>query len=103
MQENIELAKKDKVKLKVVSAAQSQHMKDLLIKEAHTIIDTNADVPLVERSTDRTSLIIKIDDSLKEEILTFCEVHQIRIRDFWVECTNRIIKRYKDEKNTKNI
>ena len=97
MQENIELKVEDKIKLKIISAKLTEHMKDLIIKEAHEIIDNDENVPLVKREINRTSLIIKLDDDFKEEIRTFCDMHSIRIRDFWVECVNRIIRRYPDD------
>lgn len=94
MQENIELNDKDKIKLKMISAQKVTHMKDLIIKEAHYVIDNNEPVPRVKREDEhnRVSLIIKVDDDFKEKIKTFCDVHSIRIRDFWVECVQRIIR-----------
>ena len=97
MQENIELKVEDKIRLKIISAKQTEHMKDLIIEEAHSIINNDDNVPLVKREKDRTSLIIKLDDDFKEEIKNYCNVKSVRIRDFWVECVNRIIKRYGDE------
>ena len=99
MQENIELKDSDKIKLKTVAAKEVTHMKDMLVKEGRIIIDNNYNVPRVERedSENRASLIIKIDDSFKNEIKLFCEVHSIRIRDFWVECVHRILRRYENE------
>ena len=99
MQENIELKNTDKIQLKMVSACQVTHMKDLVLDEAHIIVNNNYSVPRVEREdeNDRTSLIIKIDDDFKEEIRTFCDVHSIRIRDFWVECVQRVLRRYENE------
>ena len=99
MQENIELKDTDKIKLKTVSAQKVTHMKDLVLNEAHLIVENNYEVPRVEREeeTDRTSLIIKVDDNFKDEIKTFCELHSVRIRDFWVECVQRVIRRYDNE------
>ena len=98
MQENIELKDTDKIKLKTVSAQQVTHMKDLILEEAHLIIENNYSVPRVKREDEenRTSLIIKVNDDFKDEIKTFCGVHSIRIRDFWVECVQRILRRYND-------
>lgn len=97
MQENIELKVEDKIQLKIISAKLTKHMKDLMIDEAHKIIDNDDEIPLVKREENRTSLIIKLDDDFKEEIRIFCDMQSVRIRDFWVECVNRIIKRYGDE------
>lgn len=96
MQENIELSNTDKIQLKTVSAQQVKHMKDMLIDEAKIIINNNYDIPRVEREqeSDRVSLIIKIDDELKDEIKNYCGTKDVRIRDFWVECVHRIIQRY---------
>lgn len=96
MQENIELKVEDKIQLKIISAKLTKHMKDLMIDEAHKIIDNDDEIPLVKEEN-RTSLIIKLDDDFKEEIRIFCDMQSVRIRDFWVECVNRIIKRYGDE------
>ena len=99
MQENIELKDTDKIRLKTVSAQQVAHMKDLILTEAHLIINNNDDVPRVEREDEinRTSLIIKVNDDFKNEIKTYCDTHSVRIRDFWVECVHRVIRRYENE------
>lgn len=96
MQENIELKNSDKIQLKTIAAQEVQHMKDLILNEAHDIINNDYDVPRVEREdeSERTSLIIKVDDEFKNQIKTFCNVHSIRIRDFWVECVQRILRRH---------
>lgn len=100
MQENIELNSADKIQLKTISAQKVMHMKDMLTNEANTIIKNNDDIPRVEREQEanRSSLIIKIDDDLKNDIRNYCDIKSVRIRDFWVECVNRIIKRYNDDK-----
>lgn len=99
MQENIELKDTDKIRLKTISAQKVTHMKDLILNEAHNIIDNNYTVPRVDREEEycRTSLIIKVDDDFKEEIKNYCDTHSVRIRDFWVECVNRNLRRYNDE------
>ena len=96
MQENIELKDTDKIKLKMIAAQEVKHMKDMILVEAHNIIDNDYKVPRIEREEEnsRVSLIIKLEDSFKEEIKTFCDIHSIRIRDFWVECVHRIINKY---------
>lgn len=95
--ENIELNSNVKIKLKTISVQQSEHMRDLIIKQAHKIIDNNEYVPRTERDDDRTSLIIAVKNDFKENIKTFCSIKDIRIRDFWVECVNRIIREYDNE------
>lgn len=96
MQENIELKDTDKIKLKMIAAQEVKHMKDMILIEAHNIIDNDYQVPRTEREDEnnRVSLIIKLEDSFKEEIKSFCDIHSIRIRDFWVECVQRIINKY---------
>lgn len=96
MQENIELNSQDKIRLKTISAQQVKHMKDMLLEEAKVIMENGDDIPRVEREdeSNRSSLIIKLDESLKDEIKVYCGVKSVRIRDFWVECVQRIIKRY---------
>ena len=95
--ENIELNSNVKIKLKTISVQKSEHMRDLIIKQAHKIIDNNEYVPRTERDDDRTSLIIAVKNDFKENIKTFCSIKDIRIRDFWVECVNRIIREYDNE------
>lgn len=99
MQENIELKDSDKIRLKTVAAKKVAHMKDLLLEEAHLIVDNDYEVPRVEREdlSNRASLIIKLDDDFKNEIKLFCNVHSVRIRDFWVECVQRVLRRYENE------
>ena len=99
MQENIELKNTDKIQLKTISAQKVTHMKDLILNEAHYIIENNCNVPRVDREEEknRTSLIIKVDDDFKEEIKNYCDVHSVRIRDFWVECVQRNLRRYNND------
>lgn len=98
MQENIELKDSDKIKLKTVAAKNVTHMKDLLLEEARLIIENDYNIPRVDREDekDRASLIIKVDDDFKDEIKTFCSVRSVRIRDFWVECVQRVLRRYNE-------
>lgn len=104
LQENIELKNTKKIQLKTISAQKVTHMKDLILSEAHIIINNDYTVPRTPREEEenRASLIIKIDDDFKEEIKTFCDVHSVRIRDFWVECVERIIRGYNDGKTKTN-
>lgn len=95
--ENIELNNNVKIKLKTISVQQSKHMRDLIVEQAHKIIDNNEYVPRTERDEDRTSLIIEVKDDFKQEIKTFCSIKDIRIRDFWVECVNKVIGEYDNE------
>ncbi len=99
MQENIEVSKQDKIKLKIISAQYEKHMKDLIIDEAHSVIDNKDFIPMLDREEEenRGSLIIKLDDDFKVQIKDYCYSNHVRIRDFWVECINRIIKRYDNE------
>lgn len=92
--ENIELNKKIKVELKTISVQHSKHMRDLIIEEAHKIIDNNDDIPRVDRDDNRTSLIIEVSDSFKKDIKNYCELKDVRIRDFWVECVKRVLEAY---------
>ena len=93
--ENIELNADVKIDLKTISVQKSEHMRDLIIKQAHKIIDNNEYVPRTERDDNRTSLIISVKNDFKDDIKLFCSVKDIRIRDFWVECVNQVIGEYK--------
>lgn len=97
--ENIELGKNKKIELKTISVQKSEHMRDLLLKEGHKIIDNNDMVPRVERDEDRTSLIIEVPDSFKADIKHYCEMKRVRIRDFWVECVNRVLEEYNEKES----
>ena len=92
MLENIELDSEDKKRFKVLSVEKDVSMKDLILQEARTVIDTEAFVPATDRAEDYTSLIIDIPDEFKAEIKEFCQHKDIRIRDLWVECCRRILE-----------
>ena len=94
MLENIELSSKLKHDFKVMSTKENKYMKDLILYEAHEILDNRLDVPTVDRAENYTSLIIDLDDELKEDIKDYCSGNDIRIRDFWVECVKRSMDRY---------
>ena len=96
MQENIELGRKIKIEFKSLAAKNQVTMKDWLLNEAKEIIDNNEVVHRTEREDDRDSLIIKVPDDLKDRIKDYCEQEDVRIRDFWVECVNRLLERYND-------
>ena len=49
MQENIEISKQDKIDLKVISAQNERHMKDMIIDEAHSLINNNDFIPMLDR------------------------------------------------------
>ena len=95
--ENIELNRDVKIKLKTISVQKSEHMRDLIVNKAHEIIDNGDDIPRTERYDDRASLIIEVKDDFKHEIKTFCNIKDVRIRDFWVECVNRVIGEYNND------
>lgn len=96
MLENVELNKDKKRQFKVVAANQNQTMKALILNEAQYVIENNLDVPSYERESeeDRTSLIIDIPSEIKENIKTFTYSHNLKIRDLWVYCVDRILERY---------
>lgn len=94
MLENIELSSQLKHDFKVMSTKENVYMKDLILFEAEEILENDIEVPSVERSENYTSLIIDIEDELKDKIKTYCIQNDIRIRDFWVECVNRSMNRY---------
>lgn len=95
--ENIELNKDTKIQLKTVSVQHSKHMRDLIIDEAHKIIESGDTVPRVDREDNRTSLIIEVSNSFKKDIKYYCDIKGVRLRDFWVECVNRVLEVYNDE------
>ena len=97
MQENIELDIRDKQAFKILSAQRNVFMRDLIVREAREILSEGLPIPTVERKDNRTSLIINISTSLKDEVKDYCEMEDVRIRDFWVECIRRSIERYSDE------
>ena len=98
MKENVELNINDKKRFKVIAAEQDITMKDLLLTEAKNIMLHNDTVPSREREEEenRSSLIINIPISFKEEVKVFTKRNGIKIRDLWVESVNRIIQRYDD-------
>lgn len=92
MLENIELSSEDKKRFKVYAAKKDSSMKDLILAEAHQVIEDDAYIPSIDRADDYTSLIIDIPDDFKAEIRVFCNQKDIRIRDLWVECCRRILE-----------
>lgn len=92
MLENIELSAEDKKRFKVLSVKKDISMKDLILEEAHNVIEEEAFIPSLDRAEDYTSLIIDIPKEFKEEIKSFCNQRDIRIRDLWVECCRRILE-----------
>lgn len=92
MLENIELSLEDKKRFKVYAAEKDISMKDLILEEAHHVIEEDAFIPLTDRADDYTSLIIDIPSDFKTEIKSFCIQKDIRIRDLWVECCRRILE-----------
>lgn len=97
MLENIELGSSLKHDFKVMSTKENKYMKDLIIVEARNILDNDLTVPILERETHYTSLIVDIPTSLKDEIKIYCRDEEIKIRDFWVECVKLSMRRYNVE------
>lgn len=91
MLENVELSSESRKRLKVFAAQRDESMKDLLLTQAHQIIDNDSYVPSVERADDYVTLIIDVPEEFKEEIRTFCNRKEIRIRDLWVESCNKVL------------
>lgn len=91
MLENVELSSEDRRRLKIFAAQQDKTMKDLLLSEAHKIIENDAFVPSVDRANDYVTLIIEVPEDFKEEIRQFCYQKDIRIRDLWTESCYRVL------------
>lgn len=96
MLENVELNKDKKKQLKVIAANCNITMKALIVEEATKIMNENISVPdsIREDEADRTSLIIDIDSNFKEDVKLFTYNNNLKIRDLWVFCVDRIIDRY---------
>lgn len=96
MLENVELNKDKKRQFKVVAANHSETMKSLLLQEVQDIISENIAVPdsVREPESERTSLIIDIPSDIKESIKTYTYANNLKIRDLWVFCVDRILSRY---------
>ena len=98
IKENVELNVDDKKRFKVIAAELGVTMKDLLLTEARGIMIMKEPIPVREREDEenRSSLIINIPTEFKEEVKVFTANNDIKIRDLWVECVDRIIERYSD-------
>ena len=94
MLENIELGSDLKHNFKVMSSKEGVFMKDLIIAEAHDILSSDHIVPTIDREENYTSLIINVSEDLKEEIKAYCNLNDIRLRDFWIECIEKSMRRY---------
>lgn len=95
MLENVELNKEKKRQLKVIAANNNTTMKALIIEEAAEIMKSNIEVPnsIREDENDRSSLIIDIESSFKDDIKLYTYNNNLKIRDLWVYCVDRIIQR----------
>lgn len=96
MLENIELGSQLKHDFKVMSSKRGIFMKDLIVSEAHDILSSDYTVPATDREENYTNLIINISEDLKEEIKAYCSMNDIRLRDFWIECIRKSMRRYDD-------
>ena len=94
MLENIELGSNLKHDFKVMSSKEGIFMKDLIITEARDILSSDYTVPSIDREENYTSLIINVSEDLKEEIKSYCNMNDIRLRDFWIECIKKSMRRY---------
>lgn len=94
MLENIELGSKLKHDFKVMSSKEGIFMKDLILNEAREILSSDYSVPTIEREENYTSLIINVSEDLKDEIKSYCNMNDIRLRDFWIECIHKSMRRY---------
>lgn len=95
MLENVELNKEKKRQLKVIAANNNTTMKALIIEEAAEIMKSDIEVPnsIREDENDRSSLIIDIESSFKDDIKLYTYNNNLKIRDLWVYCVDRIIQR----------
>lgn len=95
MLENIELHKDNKRKFKMIAADYTTTMKALIMEEARFVMDEDLDVPSSDRESeqDRISVIIDIPADFKNEVKMFTYNNNLRIRDLWVFCVDRIIER----------
>lgn len=96
MLENVELNKDKKRQLKIIAADRNITMKALIVEEASEIMRNNISVPksVREDESDRVSLIIDIQSDFKDDIKLFTYNNNLKIRDLWVFCVDRIIERY---------
>ena len=92
MLENIELEINTKKDLKIISAEKDTSMKDLVLDKANYIMNNDIIIPVVDRAEEYSSLIIDVDADMKKEIKDYCNHQDVRLRDFWVECVNRILE-----------
>ena len=97
MLENIELEVDTKKNLKIISAEKDTSMKDLVLGEAKKVIDNNLTIPVIDRAENYSSLIIDVDADTKKRIKNYCNNQEVRLRDFWVECVNRILEEGNDD------
>ena len=101
MLENVELNKDKKRIFKVIAANNNTTMKSLILDEVNDIITHNISVPssVREAEEDRTSLIIDIPANIKDNIKTYTYSNNLKIRDLWVFCVDRILERYDNVQN----
>lgn len=92
MLENIEIDKKKKAKLKIITALKDTTIKQIVLQEITNILENNT--PITEHTTtrNRESLIIDVDATLKAKIKQHAYENNTKIRDIWMQAVDQIIK-----------
>ena len=88
----------EKDKLKLISKNHGITIRDLLINEAELILNKDIEISKSEPIPKylRVSYSINIEDTLKQQIDSFCKRQSVRIKDFWVKCVSNILNNYND-------
>ena len=89
---NIEIDKKKKAKLKIITALKDTTIKQIVLQAITNILENNT--PITEHTTtrNRESLIIDVDATLKAKIKQHAYENNTKIRDIWIQAVDQIIK-----------
>lgn len=90
MIENIELYEDLKLQLKHLSVDNNTSVSEWMLKGAYYVLDNDPDItitPVGEYST----YTMNIPSSLKEDIRSYVDEKNIKIRDFWIKVAELII------------
>lgn len=83
MQENVELSKQLKTDFKLYAVQNDKSMKELLLNATQEILDSDMDVPQLQRAQEYKTLIVDVPGDVKDQVRAFCIRKEVRLRDFW--------------------
>jgi hypothetical protein len=93
--ENIELYKDDKIKLKHLSIDKNTPLNEWMVKGALFVLNLDPEIEITPID-EYTTYTMDIPNDLKQEIRSYTEKKEIKIRDFWVKVSHIILEKEGD-------